>query len=133
MLSPNRFAPILLGLVLGGCAGRMAEDGIDRVPAGKSTMLQQTYMTMDERCRPILRPTGRLAQAPRHGSVRMLPRQASAVYGPGPHRHCDGKVGPALAFEYTPEPGYRGPDAFTVRVRYNDGEIRHGRFDVEVY
>ena len=90
-------------------------------------------MTMDERCRPVKRPTGALTEPPRHGKVRMATRSAKAEYGPGDYQHCDGKLGPSLAFEYTSRPGYRGSDSFGVRVRYDDGEIRPARFDVEVY
>ncbi|AOO80068.1 hypothetical protein BHK69_05900 [Bosea vaviloviae] len=122
---------------LGGCVtsgdGRLSEaDGIDRVAAGEPTVMQQTYMTMDMRCRPVKRPTAVLTQPPRYGKVRMLPRRGAATYGPGPYRHCDGKVGPSLAFEYISAPDYRGRDAFAVRVRYADGELRHGRFEVEI-
>ena len=77
-------------------------------------------------------PTAVLTQKPQHGTVRMQTRKAAAVYGPGPYEHCDGKVGKALAFEYTSAPDYRGRDSFEVRVRYSDGEIRHGRYEVEV-
>lgn len=127
----------LLSAMLGGCVtsggGASSEsDGIDRVAAGEPTFLRQTYMTMDERCRPLKRPTAVLTQPPQHGVVKMATRHAKAVYGPGPQAHCDGKVGASLAFEYTPRPGFRGADAFEVRVRYGDGEIRPGRFDVEV-
>ncbi|MGX5736227.1 hypothetical protein [Bosea thiooxidans] len=128
-------ATLLCGL-LGGCVssgGTSSADGVERVAAGRPTFLQQTYMTMDERCRPVKRPTGLLTEPPRHGKVRMATRNAKAEYGPGDNQHCDGKLGPSLAFEYTSKPGYRGPDSFGVRVRYNDGEIRQARFDVEVY
>ncbi len=122
---------------LGGCVSsgdRMLEaaEGIDRALAGERTLMQQTYMTMDESCRPIRRPTAVLTQKPQHGKVRMLTRQAAAVYGPGPYQHCDGRIGSSLAFQYTSKPGYRGRDGFEVRVRYADGEISHGRYDIEV-
>ncbi len=127
---------ILLCSALGGCVtsggSDTAADGIDRAVAGEPTFMQQTYMTMDKRCRQVKRPTAVLTQKPQHGSVRMLTRKAKAVYGPGAYAHCDGKVGNALAFEYTSDPGYRGRDSFTVRVRYSDGEIRHGRYEVDV-
>jgi len=126
---------ILSCSLLGGCvsSGTGSSDGVERVAAGKPTVLQQTYMTMDERCRPVKRPTGVLTEPPHHGKVRMATRTANAEYGQGEYQHCDGKPGPSLAFEYTSKPGYRGPDSFGVRVRYNDGEIRQARFDVEVY
>jgi hypothetical protein len=127
---------ILLCGSLGGCVtsggNDTAADGIDRAVAGEPTFMQQTYMTMDKRCRQVKRPTAVLTQKPQHGSVRMLTRKAAAVYGPGPYVHCDGKVGNALAFEYTSAPDYRGRDSFEVRVRYSDGEIRHGRYEVDV-
>ncbi|CAH1660730.1 conserved exported hypothetical protein [Hyphomicrobiales bacterium] len=129
-------ATLLCGL-LGGCvsSGGTAspnEAGAERVASGKPTFLQQTYMTMDRRCRPVKRPTGVLTEPPRHGKVRMATKTAKAEYGPGEYRHCDGKPGPSLAFEYTSRPGYRGPDQFGVRVRYSDGEIRQAQFKVEV-
>ena len=129
-------ATLLCGL-LGGCvtgdgASSGQTGGVERVQAGKPTFLQQTFMTMDERCRPIRRPSGVLTEPPRYGKVRFATRNARAEYGPGPMRHCDGKVGPSLAFEYTARAGYRGPDSFRARIRYRDGEIRHGRFDVMV-
>lgn len=134
--APMVVTSALLCAMLGGCVtsgGASSEsDGIDRVAAGEPTFLRQTYMTMDERCRPLKRPTAVLTQPPQHGVVKMATRHAKAVYGPGPQAHCDGKVGASLAFEYTPRSGYRGPDSFEVRVRYGDGEIRAGRFDVEV-
>lgn len=125
---------ILLCGALGGCvtSGDKGADGVDRAVAGEPTFMQQTYMTMDKRCRQVKRPTAVLTQKPQHGSVRMLTRKAAAVYGPGAYEHCDGKVGKALAFEYTSAPDYRGRDAFEVRVRYSDGEIRHGRYEVDV-
>lgn len=125
---------ILLCSALGGCvtSGDISADGIDRAVAGEPTFMQQTYMTMDTRCRQVRRPTAVLTQKPQHGTVRMLTRKAKAVYGPGAHEHCDGKIGNALAFEYTSTPDYRGRDSFAVRVRYSDGEIRHGRYEVEV-
>ncbi|WP_439495488.1 hypothetical protein [Bosea sp. (in: a-proteobacteria)] len=130
-------ALVLSGSLLGGCvtsgSGAMqGTEGIDRVAAGEPTVLRRTYMTMDERCRPVKRPTGMLTEPPQHGSVRMLTRRARARYGPGPYRHCDGRIGPALGFEYTSVPDYRGGDSFAVRVRYADGELRSGRFEVEV-
>jgi hypothetical protein len=125
---------ILLCSALGGCvtSGDTTVDGIDRAVAGEATFMQQTYMTMDTRCRQVKRPTAVLTQKPRHGTVRMLTRKAKAVYGPGPYEHCDGRVGNALAFEYTSDPAYRGRDGFSVRVRYSDGEVRHGRYEVDV-
>lgn len=125
---------ILLCSALGGCvtSGDVGADGIDRAAAGEPTFMQQTYMTMDMRCRQVKRPTAVLTQKPQHGTVRMLTRKAKAVYGPGAYQHCDGKVGKALAFEYTSAADYRGRDNFEVRVRYSDGEIRHGRYEVEV-
>lgn len=127
---------ILLCGALGGCVtsggSDTAADGIDRAIAGEPTFMQQTYMTMDKRCRQVKRPTAVLTRKPQHGSVRMLTRKAKAVYGPGPYEHCDGKVGNALAFEYTSAPDYRGRDSFEVRVRYSDGEIRQGRYEIEV-
>ncbi len=127
---------ILLCGALGGCVtsggSDTAADGIDRAIAGEPTFMQQTYMTMDKRCRQVKRPTAVLTRKPQHGSVRMLTRKAKAVYGPGPYEHCDGKVGNALAFEYTSAPDYRGRDSFEVRVRYSDGEIRPGRYEIEV-
>lgn len=129
-------ATLLCGL-LGGCvttdgdAPGLAE-GAERVASGKPTFLQKTFMTMDERCRPIRRPSGVLTEPPRHGKVRLATRKAGAEYGPGPFQHCNGKVGPSLAFEYTSKPGYRGADSFLVRIRYNDGEIRYERFEIAV-
>lgn len=126
---------MLLCGALGGwvtSGGDTAAEGVDRVVAGAPTFMQQTYMTMDKRCRQVKRPTAVLTQKPLHGSVRMLTRKAAAVYGPGPYEHCDGKVGNALAFEYTSAHDYRGRDRFEVRVRYSDGEIRHGRYEIEV-
>ena len=125
---------ILLCSALGGCvtSGDKGADGIDRAVAGEPTFMQQTYMTMDTRCRQVKRPTAVLTQKPQHGTVRMLTRKATAVYGPGAHQHCDGKVGKALAFEYTSNSDYRGRDSFEVRVRYSDGETRDGRYEVEV-
>ncbi|WP_353181289.1 hypothetical protein [Bosea sp. (in: a-proteobacteria)] len=128
---------LLLCGLLGGCVARggaaSVDDGTERVAAGRPTFLQQTYMTMDTRCRPVKRPTAVLTAPPRHGTVRMATRSARAAYGPGDHRHCDGRIGPSLAFEYTSRGDYRGPDGFAARVRYHDGEIRQARFAVEVY
>lgn len=129
-------ATILCGL-LGGCAtsegtGVSQAGGGERAASGKPTFLQRTYMTMDTRCRAVKRPTAVLTEPPRHGKVRMATRRAKAEYGPGDHQHCDGRVGTALAFEYTSRRGYRGPDGFGVQVRYSDGEIRQARFEVEV-
>jgi hypothetical protein len=132
---PTTRGLVLLCGMLGGCVtsgGGPVTDGIERVVAGEASFMQQTYMTMNERCRQVKRPTAVLTQKPQHGSVRMLTRKATAVYGPGPYAHCDGKVGNALAFEYTSNSHYRGRDSFEVRVRYSDGEIRHGRYEVEV-
>lgn len=131
------FGRALLCSLLGGCVtsgDRALQEtaGVDRAIAGEPSFMQQTYMTMDESCRPIRRPTAVLARKPQHGTVRMLTRKARAVYGPGPYQHCDGEIGSSLAFEYTSRPDYRGRDAFEVRVRYADGEMRSGRFDVEV-
>lgn len=136
-------APTTLGLILfcsllGGCVSSgdkalQGGKGIDRVRAGEPTFLEETYMTMDERCRPVRRPTAVVTERPQHGKVRMATRPAKAVYEPGPYRHCNGKVGSSLAFEYTSSPEYRGRDSFAVRVRYADGELRTGRFEVEVH
>ena len=129
-------ATLLCGL-LGGCvttegATSGQVDGVEPVSSGKPTFLQRTFMTMDERCRPIRRPSGVLTEEPRHGKVRLATRNAKAEYEAGPMRHCDGKVGPSLAFEYTSRAGYRGPDSFRARIRYKDGEIRDERFDIVV-
>lgn len=129
-------ATLLCGM-LGGCVGSggtalQNQAGAERVASGKPTFLQQTYMTMDRRCRPVKRPTGVLTEQPRHGTVRMATKTAKAEYGPGEYQHCDGKPGPSLAFEYTSRAGYKGPDRFGVRVRYSDGETRHAQFKVEV-
>ena len=131
------FAASLLCSLLGGCvtpdgtAPGQAE-GTERVASGKRTFLQKTFMTMDERCRPIPRPKGVLTEPPRHGKVRPATRKANAEYGPGPFQHCNGKVGPSLAFEYTSKRDYRGADSFLVRIRYDNGEIRYERFEVMV-
>jgi hypothetical protein len=129
-------ATLLCGF-LGGCVTTEGTapgqaGGTERVASGKPTFLQKTFMSMNERCRPITRPTGVLTEPPHHGKVRLATRNAKAEYGPGPMRHCDGKVGPALAFEYTAKRGYRGSDSFVVRIRFDDGEIRHERFEVTV-
>lgn len=129
-------ATLLCGM-LGGCvtpdgtAPGQAE-GTERVESGKPTFLQKTFMTMDERCRPIRRPSGVLTEPPRHGKVRLATRKAEAEYGPGPFQHCNRKVGPSLAFEYTSKAGYRGADSFLVRIRYKNGETRSERFGVKV-
>ena len=127
---------LLCGL-LGGCVTTEGTTpgqtgSTERVESGKRTFLQKTFMTMDERCRPIPRPSGVLTEPPRHGKVRLATRKAAAEYGPGPFEHCNGKVGPSLAFEYTSKRGYRGTDGFLVRIRYNDGEIRYERFEIAV-
>ena len=134
--TPRLAAALLCGL-LGGCVttdgtapGRT--EGAERVASGKRTFLQRTFMTLDERCRPVPRPKGVLTEPPRHGKVRLGTRKAAAEYGPGPFRHCNGKVGPSLAFEYTSQRNYRGADSFLVRIRYNDGEIRYERFEITV-
>ena len=129
-------ATLLCGM-LGGCVTTEGTapgqaDSTERVASGKRTFLQKTFMTMDERCRPIPRPSGVLTEPPRHGKVRLETRKAAAEYGPGPFQHCNGKVGPSLAFEYTSKRGYRGADSFLVRIRYNDGEIRYERFEITV-
>ncbi|MBN9468839.1 MAG: hypothetical protein J0J10_08715 [Bosea sp.] len=128
---------VLLCSMFGGCVTSGGEavptaEGVDRVRAGEPTFLQQTYMTMDKSCRQVKRPTAVLTRDPEHGKVRMATRKAEAVYGPGPYAHCDGRVGNSLAFEYTSRPDYRGRDSFEVKVRYADGEVRHGRFEIEV-
>lgn len=131
----TRFGLVLLCGMLGGCVTASEDptaDGVDHVVAGEPTFMRQTYMTMDERCRQVRRPTAVLTEKPRHGTVRMLTRKAKAVYGPGAHAHCDGRLGNSLAFEYTSAPDYRGRDGFAVRVRYSDGEIRHGRYEIQV-
>ncbi len=90
-------ATLLCGL-LAGCVssgGTSSADSVERVASGKPTFLQQTYMTMDERCRPVKRPTGVLTEPPLHGKVRMATRNAKAEYGPGDYQHCDGKLGPS--------------------------------------
>lgn len=131
------FALVLLCGALGGCVtgGEMAdgeEANIERVPSGKPIFMQQTFMTMDKRCRAVKRPTAVVTRNPAHGKVRMATRKAAAVYGPGDYAHCDGKIGNSLAFEYTSKPDYRGRDTFEIRVRYADGETRKGRFDIVV-
>lgn len=131
------FAAMLLCGALGGCVttegtAPAQADSAERVASGKRTFLQKTFMTMDDRCRPIPRPSGVLTEPPRHGKVRLATRKAAAEYGPGPFQHCNGKVGPSLAFEYTSKRGYRGADSFLVRIRYNDGEIRYERFEITV-
>lgn len=127
----------LLCSLLGGCVTTDGTapgltEGAERVASGKRTFLQKTFMTMDDRCRPVPRPSGVLTEPPRHGKVRLATRKAAAEYGPGPHQHCNGKIGPSLAFEYTSKHGYRGADGFLVRIRYNDGEIRYERFEINV-
>jgi hypothetical protein len=131
------FAAVLLCSALGGCVtteGTAPAQAFstERVASGKRTFLQKTFMTMDDRCRPVPRPSGVLTEPPRHGKVRLATRKAEAEYGPGPHQHCNGKVGPSLAFEYTSKRGYRGTDSFLVRIRYDDGEIRYERFEIMV-
>jgi len=126
---------VLLCGLLGGCVtdkALQAMEGVNRAAAGTPTFMQQTYMSMDTRCRSVRRPSAVLTQRPQHGKVRMLTRKAAAVYGPGAHQHCDGRIGNSLAFEYTSRPDYRGRDSFEVKVRYADGEVRSGRFEVEV-
>ncbi|MEN5083883.1 hypothetical protein ABE438_15490 [Bosea sp. TWI1241] len=136
MLLPGltQLALLLACGLLGGCVGggeAMRGDGpVDIVSSGTPTLMPQTYMTMDRRCRPQPRPSAVVTEPPRHGRVRMLTRDAAAVYGPGAYAHCDGRIGRSLAFEYTSAPGYRGPDGFAVRVRYTDGETRTGRFAI---
>lgn len=132
VLAATLMCGMLGGCVTSGDPAPPAAEGAERVAAGKPTFLQQTYMTMDTSCRPVKPPTAVLTEPPRHGKVRMAKRNAKAEYGPGDHQHCDGKIGPSLAFEYTSRRNYRGPDRFGVRVRYSDGEIRHAQFKVEV-
>ena len=130
---------LLLGaLALGGCVSSSesafrALDQKQRVAAGKRVALDRGYLSFNEQCQPLNRPTGRLVGPAAHGSVRMAKRYAEAIYGPGPHQHCNGKIGPALGVEYTSRPDYRGLDAFDVRIRYADGETSIDRFAVEVY
>lgn len=131
---PSLRPTVLAATLLGGCvtSGGTTPPHAERVASGVPTVLQQTYMTMDKRCRPVKRPTGILTEPPRQGQVRMATRTAKAEYGPGEYQHCNGKPGPSLAFEYTSRPGYRGPDRFGLRVRYRDGEIRRAQFNVDV-
>jgi hypothetical protein len=125
-------------LALGGCVSSSesafrALDAPKGVVAGTPTALDSGYLTFNEKCQPQPRPTGRLTRHPSHGSARVIKRNAAAIYGPGPYEHCNGKVGPALAVQYTSTPDYRGPDAFDLRIRYSDGETRIDRFVVEVH
>lgn len=128
---------LLAGGLLGGCIATSEQarlaDEIDQVRSGQTSFLQRTFMTMDKSCASVRRPSGTLVETPKHGSVTMVTQNASAIYENDEYRHCHGKIGKALAFKYTAQPGYRGPDSFRVRIRYSDGEIRHARYNLNVY
>lgn len=133
----TQLAPVLLCGLFGGCvtgnesAGREGA-ALERAVSGRPIFMQQTYMTIDRRCRALKRATAVVTRTSDHGTVRMRTRKAAAVYGPGDYAHCDGKIGNSLAFAYTSKPNYRGRDAFEIRVRYADGETRQARFDIAV-
>lgn len=121
---------------LGDCgAGATLSDGSapQAVRAGRPTPMEQSFLTLDKTCRPKTRPSATITRPPSHGSVRLVTRTSEAIYGPGPYRHCNGKLAPALAFEYRSRPDYRGPDIFDVRVRYSDGELRPASYAVDVW
>ena len=121
---------------LGGCVSAdMSLDGKapQAVRAGRPTPMEQSFLTLDKNCRPKARPSAVVTRPPGHGSVRPVTRTSEAIYGPGPYRHCNGKLAPALAFEYRSKPDYRGPDSFDVRVRYSDGELRPASYAVDVW
>lgn len=129
------FAAMAGGLLAGCVSTEVAgerRNGTQIVRSGQPTVLNDTWLTMDTNCRTTTGPTGRVAVRPRHGKVRFVVREGRAIYGPGPHRHCNGAVGRSLAMEYASEPGYRGRDSFQVWVRYADGETVTRRFSVEV-
>lgn len=135
--SSGRAGALLTGLMLGGCVATSESaklaDEVDQVRSGRSTFMQRTFMTMDEQCRSTRRPTATVVEAPKRGRVETTTQNATAIYEAGPYAHCNDRLGKALAFRYTSEPNYRGPDSFRVRVRYADGEIRHARYNIQVH
>lgn len=137
MQSAGRFLAFAALAVLTGCvtAANVAQKGADGryiARAGVTSVMETTYLTLDDKCRPTPLPTAAIISSPRHGTVRIFSRTSAAIYGPGPFHHCNGTAAPSLAFEYTPAPGYRGPDGFVLRVTYADGERRTDRFSLVI-
>lgn len=136
------FLAVALAAGLAGCAGPQESfdrgvsydrGGVQVVPAGRRISLSESYMTMDTKCRTKPGPTITFIDPPKHGRARMKVGGWSLPNFKTPsHRHCNSVPTRASLIEYTPAPGYRGPDALTARVRFRDGEVRIERFRIEV-
>ncbi len=128
-------------MVLAGCTtvttvtgpAAFESGGRYTVGSGEKTTLGGSFLTLDpDTCASKTPPTGTIITQPKHGSVGKIIARSHAQFPRGPMRHCHNKIGNALTFQYTSTSGYRGPDSFTVRIRFNDGEIRHQTYRIQV-
>lgn len=90
------------------------------VPAGRSTTVDFFSVFNPQNCLNGPRPSTKIVQ-PANGTVRIVP--GTNTFAPDNFgargRKCAGQPIRGVRAVYTPKPGYRGPDSFTVRYSYS--------------
>lgn len=113
-----------LAALLSGCAGQsgLVYGYAQTARSGTMTRLgdYRTYATAS--CATMSLPQVTILKHPKHGRAEF--GVGAARYAPGsPVAHpCDRGRGRATIVSYISDPGYRGPDAITYRVRFADGQ-----------
>ena len=109
-------AAATLLLLTSACTTTGGGGTVVNVQAGRTTPIA-FFSTFNPRtCQNGPRPTTRIVQ-PANGTVEARPSTDSfsvAEFGAG-DRKCAGQSMRGVRIVYTPDPGYRGPDSFTVR------------------
>lgn len=116
-------ALIALAPLVGGCAGQSSANLSLSAAPGRPTWIGE-YRSYDGQvagCPTTSVPGGEVVAPPNHGRVNfVVEREHRAVQRP----ICRGQRRKAAVVYYTPQRGYRGPDAFAYRIRFSDGDTR---------
>jgi hypothetical protein len=86
-------------------------------------------MTIDASCRSLPRPSMTVIQPPEHGRVRFVAGSVAYTSDDTRFAHCQGVIGKGTGVVYQPIGAPRA-DRFGVRIRFENGEVRHVTYQV---
>jgi hypothetical protein len=83
------------------------------------------FASLNDDCSVRALASVRIVQPPRNGVARVVLRQGQAAFtANNAFARCNGATIRGVFVDYTPNPGYAGPEAFRFEVVFADGERR---------
>jgi hypothetical protein len=128
-------AILLVSVSLGACvAAGPSSDNTQLLPplggvvSGYSTSkgsLFGPFSSLNDDCTVQSHARVRILQKPAHGEARVVTRQGQAAFAASnAFARCNGTPITGTFVDYTPKPGYAGPERFRFEIIFRNGERR---------